>query len=195
MPGMKNMGVLNQGWGICGFTSSLYALYANRPDGKLAQAALVGSRMLAEIKTFLVMLQANGDQTTINDIEAFTRIFPGFSAFTVSGYIQKINAIANLSAVNTSDATYSIALPPNAVVQYLKIMCGFSAAREIPLNQTRQELIIGVRESGGRTSPYGGLCHWMYQRPGAIHSWGQVFSTVSGADAKFIVCSHISPNG
>jgi hypothetical protein len=32
------MGTLNSGWGICGFTSSLYALYQNNPTQRMKLA-------------------------------------------------------------------------------------------------------------------------------------------------------------
>lgn len=186
--------MLNAGWGICGITSSLYALYQHRGDNKLAQSALVGSRMLAEIKTFLVTLQANHDLTTLGEIEAFTKLFPGFGGWSVKGYIASINQIGQKNfVVNTNDdKTYSLGLPPRAVVKYLRLMCNFHGARELHLSQNANEMIIGVRMKNGRTAPYNGLVHWMYMHNGTVYSWGQQFDSVTAADADFVVCCKIA---
>lgn len=195
MAGIDNMGVLNGGWGICGFTSSLYALYTHQPSGKLEAAASKGSRMLAEIKTFLVTLQANGDERTLSEIKRFTRSFPGYGSFDIGTYIQTINAIAQLRSVNTRDAKYSLALPPDALVKYLRLMAGFSSARIIDARSPQLERIIGVRKSGEKTEPYDGLVHWMYQRGPTTYSWGRRFTSVTAANSKYIVCCAISPTG
>lgn len=195
MPQIDNLGVLNQGWGICGFTSSLYALYAHKPNGKLAQAALVGSRMLAEIKTFLVTLQANGKLDLLRQIEQFTRTFPGYSQFTLKGYIAEINKIALLNQVDTKDAKYSLALPPAAVVAYLRDMCNFGTAKAVQVDKKTTDAIIGVADKNKKGGLYGGLCHWMYERNGVVYSWGQQFKSVSAADKDFVVVHRISPQG
>lgn len=91
------MGTLNNRWGVCGFNSSLYALYEHNPRKRadLTSAAKVDTRVAAEIKTFLKMLQAEGNAKLLSDIEAFTRSFGGKRAgFTIAGYIQKIDAEA-----------------------------------------------------------------------------------------------------
>ena len=75
---MNLMGELNQGWGVCGFTSSFYSLYEQNP-GKRAKLIGVGiaTKVLAEIKTYLNTLKAGGEFQHLSDIEEFTKIFRG----------------------------------------------------------------------------------------------------------------------
>lgn len=112
---INSMGTLNEKWGICGFTSALYALYEHSPRQKqkgLAPAAETETRMLAEIKTFLRMLQADNRADLLNKIEMFTRSFGGkWAAFEIDKYIERINASVKVTnPANLGD--FSIAMPP-----------------------------------------------------------------------------------
>lgn len=60
---ITTMGKTNNDWGVCGFTSSLYSLYTHSPSvkhGALEKGADSYVRMAAEIKSYLVTLQAEG---------------------------------------------------------------------------------------------------------------------------------------
>src|SRR5687768_284235 len=116
LPKIDDMGVLNQGWGICGFSSSLYALYQNNPTQrlKLAEGGRTATMMLAEIKVYLKTLQIEERNDLLQAIQTFTRSFgKGFSGFTIDGYISEINK-AKGGVVDTRDSKYGIAMPPDA---------------------------------------------------------------------------------
>ncbi|MBK1668272.1 hypothetical protein CKO28_09510 [Rhodovibrio sodomensis] len=204
MPEIDKIGELNQTWGICGFASALYALYQDTGDrsrrSQLARRVETDTNLLAEIKTFLVTLHAENQTGLLNQIEQFTRSFPGFGQFTVNGYIAKVNSIgaAGIGPVGDlkADAKFSIALPPDAVAFYLKRMCDFPRARVEPhIGSRKSRLVVGVRKRGGKTTPYGGLVHWMYQSGGTVYSWGRQFSSIAKADRDYVVCSEVSPYG
>lgn len=187
------MGTLNNRWGVCGFNSSLYALYEHNPRKRadLTSAAKVDTRVAAEIKTFLKMLQAEGNAKLLSDIEAFTRSFGGKRAgFTIAGYIQKIDAEAakeggKFKAKMRPDL--SLALPPHAVVAYLQKVAGFPGAKVVTdpvggnllTSSTANEQIIGIRDP--KMASYNGLAHWVYMNNGVVYSWGRQFTSIQQA--------------
>ena len=62
------LGAINASYGICGFTSTLYAVYANQPNmrQRLNEAGInAETRLMAEIKTFLVLMKAQGKQSVL----------------------------------------------------------------------------------------------------------------------------------
>lgn len=212
---MISLGKTNAGWGVCGFTSTFYAMYDLNHDlkGKLVNAT-AEYRVLAEIKTYLMMLKAAGETGLLNGITAFTRKFGGrFSNFTIDGYIQHINGAAgsNLSA-NTikKDSLFGIAMPPSAVADYAKRVWGWDATvHEFPNCSSSGDGIIGVRVRGTGGGLFGtgflkpkeiGLVHYMYRGNGAIYSWGKKFGSVQEAadygagGARWEVCYYISFN-
>ncbi|WP_158322691.1 putative HlyD family type I secretion protein [Acidisphaera rubrifaciens] len=175
------MAVMNNKWGICGVTSSLYALYkysAKQQKKKMAKGALTPTMMLAEMKLFLRTLQADGRQDLIGDIESFTQSFGGeYEHFTVNDYINRINyAAVMVDAVSApgskkekaaqeavADRDFSIALPPEAVVYYLRNVCGFGQARVVDVGAKDRELLVGLyRDEGNNMGIYGGLKHYVY---------------------------------
>ncbi len=195
---MDDMGKLNSGWGICGFTSSLYALYQNSPTQqlKLAQGGRTSTMMLAEIKTYLKMLQADERTDILQGIQTFTRTFGGiFSSFTIEGYIEEINKIGRTGVADTRDAKYGIAMPPDGVVDYLKRVCAFNSAKLVDLNSSSTELVIGVCKPDRPAHMYSGLAHYMYSLNGTIYSWGNQYSSISSANKDFSLCYRISIHG
>jgi hypothetical protein len=199
MTDFDKMGVLNSGWGICGFTSSLYALYTHNPgmQAKLAQGAPEPTRMLAEIKTFLRMLQADGQQQLLDDITAFTQSFGGVHAhFTITRYIERINKTVTKGA-DPDNEKFGIGLPPHVVVEYLKRVCDFRNARVEDMTFAAHELILGVADrTDKKMTMYDGLAHYLYQRGNKIYSWGKQFGSVAeamkGFGGKWEVCSKIA---
>lgn len=167
---IDNMGVVNSRHGICGFTSSLYALYTRSPRASLSSGARVDTRMMAEIKTYLNMLKAEGRSDLLSAIKDFTTSFPGYGGFTIDGYIQKIN---NAVILGVSD--FSIAMPPDAVVDYLRRACDFKTSREVDVGTAGIEFILGVRDASGASTPHKGLIHWVYYLNGTVFSWGAQF--------------------
>lgn len=197
MPRMDQIGVLNRGWGICGFNSSLYT-HSRRGSGrgKMADASARPSRMLAEIKTFMVMLEAYGRHDILQSIQDFTRAFPGFEGFTIKAYIGRIDDIVDRDRVDPGDAaSYSVGLPPKAVVTYLRMVCGFPSAQKVAVDAHVQESLVGVSKKSGRTAPYKGLCHWMYELNGTIYSWGERFDSVTDANEDYVVQYRIALTG
>jgi hypothetical protein len=196
--GMDDMGVLNNGWGICGFTSSLYALYQNNPTQrqKLAKGGRTSTRMLAEIKTYLRLLQAEKETELLSAIQTFTRSFGGiFSSFTIPGYIEAINRVGETGVANTGDRKYSIAIPPDGVVDYLRRVCGFNNATIVALDSPATEYVMGVSKPDRPAHLYNRLAHYMYALNGTIYSWGQTFNSITAANAAYSLCYKISIHG
>lgn len=204
-----HMGMTNNYWGICGINSSLYALYLHSPmmKDRLARGGLTPSMMLAEIKVFLTVLKSEGKQTMLDNIENFTQSFAGFDKWTLANYITKINLAAedvnsavqkdvdskqpgtaekNQQMALLNDRMFSIGMPPEAVVYYLKRMCGFDNARQVPLNVTDNELIIGLyRDEKNNMHICGGLKHYVYYKDATYYSWGKSFSSIAGMERNY----------
>lgn len=211
MPGipdpMTRVGVTNSDWGVCGFTSSLYALYdlnpAARPQIINATAAY---HILAEIKTYLMLLKAE-NSGLLQEITDFTRSFGGkFANFSVDAYVAHVNSAAadGLSRKQIlSDPLYSIALPPAAVADYIKRIWGWnSTITSSATGSGNGDGIIGVtplkRDAFFGKTAYHGLRHYMYRRGTTIYSWGKSFNSVQQAadegarGVKWRVCYVIS---
>lgn len=186
---MNKMGELNQGWGICGFTSSFYAMYALNFNarGRLNNANNA-FRVLAEIKTYLMILKAEGQQRQLKDIEDFTKTFPGYEKFSIDGYIASINdAVSKTEEAIKKDSKYSIALPPEIVADYLmRIWDCKNVKVDYVLNGSGSTAtaIIGVMSTTNPKPLYGGLCHYMFRHQGFIYSWGEKFNSLSDVNTK-----------
>lgn len=184
---MESLGVTNVGWGVCGFTSSFYAMYdqdqSARPQIINATKAY---RVLAEIKTYLHMLQAE-NSPLLKDITAFTQSFGGqFKTFSIRGYIEEINRAAaqNLGTPQiVMDSKFGIAMPPAAVADYLKRMWQKNTnIAEGVTSSLMNSGIVGVSKSAFSTQePYHGLKHYLYYKNGTLYSWGNTYSSVQQA--------------
>jgi hypothetical protein len=149
-------------------------------------------RILAEIKTYLVMLKSEGSYL-LNEIRDFTRSFGGvFTNFDIDPYISRINQAAAKGLTRgqiLGDELYSIALPPKAVADYFKRMWGRRTnVSEFVHGTGSGDGVIGVSSSEydgttGMKKPYYGLEHYMYRSRGRIYSWGKSFPSVQ--DASF----------
>ena len=198
---MRSIGRRNEGWGICGFTSSLYAMYEMNPTARpnIINAPRPFS-ILAEIKTYLDMLYAENHTDLLDEIERLTRSFGvvngfDFGTFTPRSYILYINnSVSKYINQNTEqtikaiteDPKFSIALPPQAVADYLQRVWGFTS--KVSKMDPGGDAIIGVRNKTVDNSrkPYDGLCHYLYRKGGAIYSWGSSFSSVAGANPNYL---------
>jgi hypothetical protein len=191
---MDTIGVTNAGWGVCGFTSTLYAMYALNPGvrGQVINAT-EGYRVLAEIKTYLVMLKAE-NSPHLKAIRDFTRSFgKPHDKFEIDKYITRINEAAgdNLTVEEVlANEKFGIATPPAAVADYVARAWGWrGTVEEFPGGGGHGDGIIGVRSSTHtsglfrRAKPYHGLEHWMYRWNGSVYSWGQRFTDVAAAAA------------
>src|SRR6185312_635891 len=182
---MNSMGVTNADWGVCGFTSSFYAMWklekASRPQLMNAPRPFT---VLAEIKTYLRMLQAEGNRAAIQAIEAFSKSFgPPFDTFTVEKYCDHISAsVTRRESDILADGLFSIGVPPDTVADYLRRMWGYNSKviQVPPGNDTGGDAIIGMTVKPGTVDPGGNvvhtlynlLVHYMYRRKGLIYSWG-----------------------
>ena len=174
MPGIDDMGIENATQGICGFTSTLYAVHMNRPrlrarlEGAL-QTGTRSTRLMAEIKTFLVMMKADGKQGILDQITELTRSFPGYGAWTVEAYIE---------GINNQNPAYSIAMPPEATMEYMRTCWEMK-----PYLTTRSDLpgdvILGLSRTGGPRNRWNNLAHYVYQAADSrIYSWGEQFTSL-----------------
>jgi hypothetical protein len=187
---------LNVPWGICGFASTLAAMYSHSPTLKstvdaAAAKGHLNTRLPAEIKTYLMMLKAENKIALLNEIRDFTRSFGAkYAAFTIDGYIAKINQIAvnpnlvvGFSAMRKHNL--SIAMPPNAVLAYLKMVHDMKNARIVePATLKGNNVILGLG-TGDKTKPYNGLRHYVYMENNmTVYNYGKVGSLASQLQAK-----------
>ena len=199
---LEKLGILNAGWGVCGFTSCLYGLWDVLP--KTSRSQLHGGtkahRLLAEIKVYLTMLKAETNANLIRDIEAFCQKFGGddndFGSFTVDGYISRVNSAVSKSEKQIkADKNYGIGMPPHAVVDYLNRMWEY----KVSLNEGKnfggpENGVIGVKNIVDPLSAlYDGLEHYMYRHNQMIYSWGESFASIDeaakvGTEGKWEIC-------
>jgi hypothetical protein len=199
---MKSMGVTNGGWGVCGFTSALYAMYSQNPG---ARPMLINAprpfTVLASIKTYLAMLYADSNTALLTEIEDFTRSFgivdgTDFTKFTPRSYIlyinesgsTYINATDEMDNAIFKDGKFGIGMPPDGVADYLKRVWGYGST--VQMADCVGDAIVGVKDTtADNTSKlYGGLCHWVYRRGTQIFSWGDSFVDLKDANPTFQVC-------
>ena len=196
MPDINEMGKVNANYGVCGITSSLYALYTHSP-GQQQYFTSVGGRkafVLGKIVEFLLQLKYTNTKM-LKEIEAFTRKFDGYGGFNIDQYLKTYKSWSFSDSATDPPGDISVAIHPEAVVAFLRTSCNFRNAREIPLSQTRHEAIIGVTDGDPRFNVYKGLCHYVYKRGNTIYSWGQTFTSVADADTDFKACVMISMSG
>ena len=205
---LTKLGITNASWGDCGFTSAFYAMWEME---KQARPRLINApkpfSVIAEIKTYLRMLQAEGNQAAIKAIEEFCQSFgPPFDTFTVEKYCDRVSDSVGLvtrSPTNNkrdakaeqailADPLFSIGMPPNLVVDYLKRMWGYNATViEVPPGSDPggnaiigMNVLPGTKDPGGNVvkTLYNLLVHYMYRHNGLIYSWGApAFPTIEAA--------------
>lgn len=190
---LEKLGVLNAGWGVCGFTSCLYGLWDVLPENRRSQlhGGTKAHRLLAEIKTYLVMLKADGNIALLNDIQTFCRTFGDtdndFGSFTIDGYINRVNSsVTKTEKQIKADGNFGIGMPPHAVVDYLKRMWEYDVSLAVGKGFNGPENgIIGVKNvNKPLSSLYDGLEHYMYRHNHMIYSWGLSFNSVDDAAAR-----------
>jgi hypothetical protein len=190
---MAPVGITNQGWGVCGFTSTLYSMYELNPGkrGLIIKRSRIGGTVLAEIKTYLMMLKTE-NSPLLQDIEEFTRTF-NRPDWTIDNYINNINEALTGNREEQDvlmDESFGIGMPPKAVVDYVTRVWGYRAELWRGLDPG-SDGIIGVRNVTKNSVMYKGLCHWMYRSNRKIYSWGSVFNSVSAANKDFCVEHYI----
>jgi hypothetical protein len=180
MAKIDRMGIENVAHGICGFTSTLYALYMDRPklrktlEGAL-DTATRRTRMMAEIKTFLQMMKAGGKNAILSDITELTRTFAGYEGWTVDSYIEEINKLGN--------GGYSIAMPPEATMEYMRT--AWDMRPVLTDNVVPGDVILGLTRTGGPVNRWKNLAHYVYQSAnGRIYSWGEQFTDMNDVNTQ-----------
>ena len=192
MPGIDDMGVENATQGICGFTSTLYAVYMNHPQLRQKLGDALGNdetvrslRMMAEIKTFLQMMKADGNNAVLDEITELTSSFDGYDTWTVDSYIDKINQLGvdNKETDEIVIGDFSIAMPPDSTVEYMRTAWGlkpFLTDDVLP-----GDVILGLTRTGGPTNRWKNLAHYVYQSAdGTIYSWGEQFTDLDDVNTK-----------
>jgi hypothetical protein len=187
---LASVGARNTEWGICGFTSSLYAMYhLNRGSRGQVINASEGYRILAEIKIYLLMLKSM-NSPLLGDIRDYTRSFgPPYDTFEIDSYIERITkaAASNLDLKTIlADELYSIAMPPQAVADYIQRVWGWNATvAETAQGNGTGDGIYGVSyaetDDKGAPKPYHGVGHYLYSQHGKIYSWGDCYTSVQDA--------------
>lgn len=177
---MQRMGVANYTQGICGITSCLYAIHEDRPvhHENLSHAlrpATMHTRLMAEIKTFLRMLHANGENGLLGKIETFTRSFHGFGNWSLGKYMASINTVTHPQFGEIPSNYYSIALTPLAVQRYLSLMWSVSSTLHRDYT-ARSHAILGLTDGKPPLTLEDNLKHYVYvDGGGRVHSWGNVY--------------------
>jgi hypothetical protein len=192
---MTVVGTTNAKWGVCGFTTSMYAMYVMNPAARpwLINAPRAFT-VLSEIKGYLRLLQEFGGDQMIRDIETFTRTFKGFETFTVNWYIDYINRAGDKYMNQDTgeednkiygDAKFSIGLHPEAVADYLKRRCGYNSV--VATTDPGGDAFIGVQNvtQDNSSKLYNGLCHWVYRKGAKIYSWGKSFDSLAKANKNY----------
>ena len=180
MPDIDRMGKENTKQGICGFTSTLYAVYMNQPQlqGQLSGALGAqtrSTRLMAEIKTFLQMMKADGKNNILSQIAELTRTFPGYDAWSVDSYIKEINTL--------KVGNYSIAMPPEATMEYMRTAWDLHPV--LKDNCTSGNVILGLTRTGAPQNKWKNLAHYVnMSRAGRIYSWGEQFDSLADMNTK-----------
>jgi hypothetical protein len=130
--------------------------------------------MMAEIKTFLQMMKAEGTDAVLSEITELTRTFPGYEGWTVNSYIERINSL-NLG-------NYSIAMPPEATMQYMRTAWDLRPVSRD--DDAPGDVILGVTRTGGPVNRWGNLAHYVYRSAnGTVYSWGEQFASLDDLNA------------
>lgn len=189
---------LNKQWGICGFASALGALYQNNKSmaGMIDQAEAKGqldTRLLAEIKSYLVILQSENNSLLLNEITRFTRTFGGaYSAFDIQKYIDMVNSIGKDIANVGKD--FSIAMPPNAVADYLRRVCGVKAVLVGGTGPNLNNVILGLGDKT-KSDEWNGLNHWVYKaNDSEVYNYGRSLplATVLQSDTNWHIVYQVA---
>lgn len=183
-----HLGVMNAGWGVCGFTSAFHAMHlADRGTRAWLINATQAYSVLYEIRDYLESITGTKLQT---DITEFTKSLGGedFKNFSFKNYIEKIDSAS--AALKQSDdikddPEFGIAMPPHAIKDYIerawkrKAECIEFVTPGRGDNATRA--IVGVSKEWSSGKPYHGLCHYLFRGDNKFYSWGEVFADLSTA--------------
>jgi hypothetical protein len=130
---------------------------------------------MAEIKTFLQMMKAESNSAVLNEITELTRTFPGYQAWTVDSYIERINSL--------NVGNYSIAMPPEATMQYMRTAWDLRPASRD--DDAPGDAILGLTRTGAPVNRWGNLAHYVYRSAnGTFYSWGEQFASLADVNSR-----------
>jgi hypothetical protein len=190
-----SLGIMNAGWGVCGFTSTFYAMHHANPGTRawLINATQAYS-VLYEIRDYLMSVKGTTLETDIRD---FTRSFGApYDTFTIDTYIARIDgASAKLKeSVNIKDVElFGVAMPPHVVVDYITRAWKWKASvHDFATPGMITDAIVGVTEDWSNGKPYHGLCHYLYRGKHKYYSWGNEYPSLKAAMPKASICYAIT---
>lgn len=166
---IQELSEANTQWGICGFVSAFAAL---RVEGKLVLG--VPKEDLRGIFVYVIrkFLEGSLSDPVRAEIQEFTRTFKGFENFTIKDFLERS---WNL---NVDKDTFGIAMPPSAVVAFLKEYKLQGARQVNPPNPAGGNIILGLGTND--KTKYKGLKHWVYKCDAqSVYNWGAKTSLAS----------------
>jgi hypothetical protein len=159
----------NRNWGICGFVSVLASLYESDPKMKAKLNKILDdkhfeTRLLADIKTFLVMLQADDNTALLKEIEVFTGTF--HKGFKLDAFIKRINGVVNDKELLKDE--FTLAMTEKSLLEYLKTNWELKATLTMGAGGAKKnKVILGLYEGKA-------LKHWVYKKSDAeTYNWGE----------------------
>lgn len=213
-PPIGLVGSVNAVHGVCGFTSTFTALYAQNPGKRplLINGAPRVTRVLADIKVYLKLLEAAADGkallTEINqfNIDMYPQ-YPNLAAYpwtNLADFIERIDdCVERLAMISTMEEdnailnkiNFTLFMPPRGVADFIRRSWGWAATiSELPTG-LGENCIVGVARPGV-TNGYHDLVHWMYKRGAQYWSWGSLYASVQAANPAYTVIYSIelAPN-
>lgn len=179
------MGIENRTQGICGICAALYAVYMDYKCLRDPLAEKLGTdTSRREFIQYEILELLISYPELHEEIEGLTHEFEGYEKFTISDYVSV------LSSKKTSD-DYSIALPPVAVVQYLKKWKIDATVNMSPhWSELPVRCILGLERSGL------GLRHYVYKKGEKIFSYGRKFNNFESFSRTrgYTICCSIEWN-
>jgi hypothetical protein len=134
------------------------------------------TRLMAEIKTFLVMMKAAENTTVLNEITELTRTFDGYGGWTIDALIKEINQMK-------AAGDFSVAMPPEATMQYMRTAWEMRPA--LTDKDKPGDVILGLTRTGGPKNRWKNLAHYVYQNAaGRVFSWGEQFDSLADVNKK-----------
>jgi len=165
--------------GICGFASTVGALFENGLLGESAVKSLdkahLNTRVLATIVTYLRILKSENNQQYLNEIIKFTQAFPGYETFSIDAYITKIESV--VSDPSNINQDFSIAMPPNPVADFIRRNGLKTVLIRGSTPALKSNVILGLGD-GTKTDKWDGLKHWVYcNHGGTIYNYGEAYGS------------------
>lgn len=185
MNDVLNISALNVGdklGGICGFVSTLGALYANgmmTESGKESvgkgEKGDLNTRVLASIVTYLRLLKRENNKQYLSEITSFTQCFPGSETFSIDKYIEKIEEVAD-APTKIYDFDFSIAMPPNPVADFVRRTGMKAVLVRGAKPELKAKVILGLGDKT-KLDKWDGLKHWVFRNSTTVYNYGEKYGS------------------